>query len=53
MPEWGQIPIPNKLLRRESKTSCASATPASGGTSYGTVVMHAAPEAAVGGPLAV
>lgn len=53
MPEWGQIPIPAKLLRRGIKDMIRISDARMSGTSYGTVVLHAAPEAAVGGLLAV
>jgi dihydroxy-acid dehydratase len=53
MPEWGQIPIPTKLLRQGVRDMVRISDARMSGTSYGTVVLHAAPEAAVGGPLAV
>jgi dihydroxy-acid dehydratase len=53
MPEWGQIPVPAKLLRQGVKDMVRISDARMSGTSYGTVVLHAAPEAAVGGPLAV
>ena len=53
MPEWGQIPIPARLLRQGVKDMVRISDARMSGTSYGTVVLHATPEAAVGGPLAV
>jgi dihydroxy-acid dehydratase len=53
MPEWGQIPVPTKLLRQGVRDMVRISDARMSGTSYGTVVLHAAPEAAVGGPLAV
>lgn len=53
MPEWGMIPIPTKLVR-EGLTDIVRITDARmSGTSFGTVFLHVAPEAAVGGPLAL
>jgi L-arabonate dehydrase len=53
MPEWGAIPIPVKVLRQGVRDMLRISDSRMSGTSYGTVVLHAAPEAAVGGPLAV
>lgn len=53
MPEWGQIPIPTVLLKQGIRDIVRISDARMSGTSYGTVVLHAAPEAAVGGPLAV
>jgi dihydroxy-acid dehydratase len=53
MPEWGEIPIPVKLLRQGVRDVVRISDSRMSGTSYGTVVLHAAPEAAVGGPLAI
>lgn len=53
MPEWGMIPIPAKLAR-EGVTDLVRVSDARmSGTSFGTVVLHVAPESAVGGPLAL
>lgn len=52
MPEWGQIPIPLKLLKRGVTDMVRISDSRMSGTSYGTVVLHISPEAAVGGPLA-
>jgi dihydroxy-acid dehydratase len=53
MPEWGAIPIPVKLLKQGVRDIVRISDSRMSGTSYGTVVLHAAPESAVGGPLAV
>lgn len=53
MPEWGSIPIPRKLLARGVRDVVRISDARMSGTSYGTVVLHVAPEAAVGGTLAL
>src|SRR5437667_128391 len=53
MPEWGAAPIPAPLLKRGVKDMVRVSDARMSGTSYGTVVLHVAPEAAVGGPLAL
>ena len=53
MPEWGQLPIPAKLLRQGVTDMVRISDARMSGTSYGTVVLHTTPEAAAGGPLAV
>jgi dihydroxy-acid dehydratase len=52
-PEWGQIPLPRKLLQTGVKDMVRISDARMSGTSFGTVVLHAAPESAVGGPLAI
>ncbi len=52
MPEWGAIPIPAKLQRRGVTDMVRISDARMSGTAYGTVVLHACPEAAAGGPLA-
>jgi dihydroxyacid dehydratase/phosphogluconate dehydratase len=52
MPEWGMIPIPRQLLDRGVTDMLRITDGRMSGTSFGTVVLHAAPESAVGGPLA-
>lgn len=52
MPEWGMIPIPKKLLRAGVRDMVRLSDARMSGTSYGTVILHVSPEAAVGGPLA-
>lgn len=53
MPEWGSLPIPTKLLRRGVTDMVRISDARMSGTSYGAVVLHVAPESAVGGPLAL
>src|SRR5216117_24875 len=53
MPEWGAAPIPARLLKQGVKDMVRISDARMSGTSYGTVVLHVAPEAAVGGPLAL
>jgi dihydroxy-acid dehydratase len=53
MPEWGHLPIPAKLLRAGVTDLVRISDARMSGTSYGAVVLHVAPEAAVGGPLAL
>jgi len=53
MPEWGMIPIPKKL-RQQGVTDMVRISDARmSGTSFGTVVLHVVPEAAIGGMLAL
>jgi dihydroxy-acid dehydratase len=51
MPEWGQLPIPKRLLERGITDLVRISDARMSGTAFGTVVLHVAPEAAVGGPL--
>jgi dihydroxyacid dehydratase/phosphogluconate dehydratase len=53
MPEWGHLPIPAKLLQRGVADILRISDARMSGTSYGAVVLHVAPESAVGGPLAL
>ncbi|MBI4185259.1 MAG: dihydroxy-acid dehydratase [Proteobacteria bacterium] len=53
MPEWGMLPIPRKLLRRGVRDMVRVSDARMSGTSYGTCVLHVAPESFVGGPLAL
>ncbi len=53
MPEWGAAPIPTRLLKRGVKDMVRISDARMSGTSYGTVILHVAPESAVGGPLAL
>ena len=53
MPEWGAAPVPARLLQRGVKDMVRISDARMSGTSYGTVVLHVAPESAVGGPLAL
>jgi len=51
-PEWGHIPMPKRLLQRGVMDMVRISDARMSGTSFGTVVLHIAPESAVGGPLA-
>jgi dihydroxy-acid dehydratase len=53
MPEWGNLPIPKKLLAKGVRDMLRLSDARMSGTHYGTCVLHASPEAAVGGPLAL
>ncbi|MDQ6674511.1 MAG: dihydroxy-acid dehydratase [Chloroflexota bacterium] len=53
MPEVGFMPIPRKLLERGVRDMVRISDARMSGTSYGTIVLHIAPEAAIGGPLAL
>jgi dihydroxy-acid dehydratase len=53
MPEAGALPIPRKLARAGVKDMVRISDARMSGTAYGTVVLHVAPEAAAGGPLAI
>jgi len=52
-PEWGMLPIPKKLVRAGVKDMVRISDGRMSGTSYGTCILHVAPEAYVGGPLAL
>jgi L-arabonate dehydrase len=52
-PEWGHIPMPRKLLNAGVTDIVRVSDARMSGTSYGTVVLHVAPESAIGGPLAL
>src|SRR5579863_1652789 len=52
MPEAGYLPIPGKLAKRGVKDMVRISDARMSGTAYGTVVLHVAPDAASGGPLA-
>jgi dihydroxy-acid dehydratase len=52
-PEWGHIPMPKKLLEQGVTDMVRISDARMSGTSFGTVILHVAPESAVGGPLAV
>ena len=53
MPEWGQLPIPKKLLEQGVRDMVRISDARMSGTSYGACVLHVAPESFVGGPLAL
>jgi dihydroxy-acid dehydratase len=53
MPEWGMLPIPKKLLKKGVRDMLRLSDARMSGTSYGACILHAAPEAHIGGPLAL
>jgi dihydroxy-acid dehydratase len=53
MPEVGNLPLPTRLLERGVRDMVRISDARMSGTAYGTVVLHIAPESAVGGPLAL
>lgn len=53
MPEIGNLPLPRRLLREGVRDMVRISDARMSGTAYGTVVLHVAPEAAAGGPLAL
>ncbi|MER6259652.1 L-arabinonate dehydratase [Streptomyces sp900105245] len=53
MPEYGMLPIPEYLLRQGVRDMVRISDARMSGTSYGTCVLHVAPESHVGGPLAL
>jgi len=53
MPEWGQLPIPKKLLKQGVQDMVRISDCRMSGTSFGACVLHVAPESFIGGPLAL
>jgi len=53
MPEWGQLPIPRKLLAQGVRDMVRLSDARMSGTSYGACILHVSPEAFIGGPLAL
>ena len=53
MPEWGMLPIPLKLLKQGVKDMLRISDARMSGTAYGACILHASPEAYIGGPLAL
>jgi len=53
MPEWGMLPIPDKLLKQGVRDMLRISDARMSGTSYGACVLHVTPESYIGGPLAV
>jgi dihydroxy-acid dehydratase len=53
MPEWGMIPIPKKLQLQGVNDMVRISDARMSGTSFGTVILHVAPEAAMGGTFAL
>ena len=52
-PEWGMLPLPKALLKQGHRDMLRISDARMSGTSYGACVLHVAPEAFVGGPLAL
>jgi len=53
MPEWGMLPIPQKLLKAGVRDMLRISDGRMSGTSYGSCILHVSPESAIGGPLAL
>jgi dihydroxy-acid dehydratase len=53
MPEWGNLPIPQKLLKAGVRDMVRISDARMSGTNYGACVLHVSPESFVGGPLAL
>ena len=53
LPEWGQLPLPKKLLQQGVRDMVRISDARMSGTSYGACVLHVSPESHVGGPLAL
>jgi dihydroxy-acid dehydratase len=53
MPEWGNLPIPQKLLKAGVRDMLRISDARMSGTNYGACVLHVCPESFVGGPLAL
>jgi dihydroxy-acid dehydratase len=53
MPEWGMLPIPKKLVKQGVRDMVRISDARMSGTSYGACILHVAPEAYIGGPLAL
>ncbi|WP_406167387.1 L-arabinonate dehydratase [Streptomyces sp. NBC_00996] len=53
MPEYGMLPIPDRLLKQGVRDMVRISDARMSGTSYGACVLHVAPESYVGGPLAL
>jgi len=53
MPEWGMLPIPKKLVKAGVRDMLRISDARMSGTSYGSCILHVAPESFVGGPLAL
>jgi dihydroxy-acid dehydratase len=53
MPEWGNLPIPQKLLKAGVRDMVRISDARMSGTNYGTCVLHISPESFIGGPLAL
>jgi len=52
MPEWGNLPVPEKLLKQGVRDMVRISDARMSGTHFGTCVLHVSPESFIGGPLA-
>lgn len=52
-PEWGMLPIPQKILKQGVRDMVRISDARMSGTSYGSCVLHVSPESHAGGPLAL
>jgi dihydroxy-acid dehydratase len=53
MPEWGMLPLPQKVLKKGIRDMVRISDARMSGTSYGTCILHVSPESFIGGPLAL
>lgn len=53
MPEWGNLPLPKKLLKKGVKDMLRISDARMSGTCYGSSILHVAPESYIGGNLAL
>lgn len=53
MPEWGMLPVPDKLVKQGVRDMLRISDARMSGTSYGACILHVAPESYIGGPLAL
>ena len=53
MPEWGNLPVPEKLLKAGVRDMVRVSDARMSGTHFGTCVLHVSPESFIGGPLAL
>ena len=53
MPEWGMLPMPKVLVKQGHRDMLRISDARMSGTSYGACILHVAPEAFIGGPLAL
>jgi dihydroxy-acid dehydratase len=53
MPEWGMLPIPDRLLKQGVRDMVRISDARMSGTSYGTCILHVSPESYEGGPIAL
>jgi dihydroxy-acid dehydratase len=53
MPEAGYLPIPKKILKTGVKDMIRISDGRMSGTAFGTIILHVAPESAIGGPFSI